>query len=203
MDNFIDKLAQKFSAQEFIKANSQAEAAEMKRLQLQVAEYEKILQEIRKQNYKNAELTDKIDAIISENADRIKDIQSEEVQVLASLKDLLDEQRKLREEELARIEEQKLFEEEKAEQTKLDIKAIEELIKNSNDFVHKENVKVYRNVQAVVTDELQTQTQHLESENKKLSTKVNIAFVFAILSFLGAVAGVVLQVLEMMNFKFF
>ena len=28
MDNFIDKLAQKFNAQEMIKANSQAEAAE-------------------------------------------------------------------------------------------------------------------------------------------------------------------------------
>ena len=30
MDNFMDKLAQKFNAQEVIKANSQAEAAEMK-----------------------------------------------------------------------------------------------------------------------------------------------------------------------------
>ena len=51
MDNFMDKLAQKFNAQEMIKANSQAEAAEMKKLQLQVAEYEKILQEMRKLNY--------------------------------------------------------------------------------------------------------------------------------------------------------
>ena len=47
MDNFMDKLAQKFSAQEVIKANSQAEAAEMKKLQLQVAEYEKICFSIR------------------------------------------------------------------------------------------------------------------------------------------------------------
>ena len=46
MDNFIDKLAQKFNAQEMIKANSQAEAAEMKKLQLQISEYEKILQEM-------------------------------------------------------------------------------------------------------------------------------------------------------------
>ena len=35
MDNFMDKLAQKFNAQELIKANSQAEAEEMKKLQLQ------------------------------------------------------------------------------------------------------------------------------------------------------------------------
>ena len=59
MDNFMDKLAQKFNAQEMIKANSQAEAAEMKKLQLQVAEYEKILQEMRKLNYKNAELSER------------------------------------------------------------------------------------------------------------------------------------------------
>ena len=67
MDNFMDKLAQKFNAQEMIKANSQAEAAEMKKLQLQVAEYEKILQEMRKLNYKNAELTEKI----SDSADSV------------------------------------------------------------------------------------------------------------------------------------
>ena len=58
MDNFMDKLAQKFNAQEMIKANSQAEAAEMKKLQLQVAEYEKILQEMCKLNYKYAQLSE-------------------------------------------------------------------------------------------------------------------------------------------------
>ena len=36
MDNFMDKLAQKISAQELIKANSQAEAEELQRLQMQV-----------------------------------------------------------------------------------------------------------------------------------------------------------------------
>ena len=40
MDNFMDKLAQKFNAQEMIKANSAAEAAENKRMQEQLAAYE-------------------------------------------------------------------------------------------------------------------------------------------------------------------
>ena len=39
MDNFTDKLAQRLSAQEMIKANAQAEANEMRRLQEQVAQY--------------------------------------------------------------------------------------------------------------------------------------------------------------------
>ena len=60
MDNFIDKLAQKFSAQDIIKANSEAETAEYEKLKLQVSEYEKILQEMRKLNYKNSELSEKI-----------------------------------------------------------------------------------------------------------------------------------------------
>ena len=46
MDNFTDKLAQRLSAQEMIKANAQAEANEMRRLQEQVAQYEAILEDI-------------------------------------------------------------------------------------------------------------------------------------------------------------
>ena len=48
MDNFMDKLAQKFNAQEMIRANAQAEASELKRLQEQVATYEAILQDMLK-----------------------------------------------------------------------------------------------------------------------------------------------------------
>ena len=45
----------------------------MKKLQLQVAEYEKILQEMRKLNYKNAELSEKIDVLVGENAGKLQD----------------------------------------------------------------------------------------------------------------------------------
>ena len=92
MDNFMDKLAQKFSAQEVIKANSQAEAAEMKKLQLQVAEYEKILQEMRKLNYKNSEISDRIDGLFGESANKIQGLQEEETKLLATLRNLTDEQ---------------------------------------------------------------------------------------------------------------
>ena len=88
MDNFMDKLAQKFNAQEMIKANSQAEAAEMKKLQLQVAEYEKILQEMRKLNYKNAELSEKIDVLVGENAGKLQGLQEDEQKLLSTLRDL-------------------------------------------------------------------------------------------------------------------
>ncbi|MBR4411978.1 MAG: hypothetical protein IKS60_00035 [Lachnospiraceae bacterium] len=72
MDNFTDKLAQKLSAQEMIKANAQAEANEMRRLQEQVAQYEAILQDMRKLNYKNSELTDKINALVDESINKVQ-----------------------------------------------------------------------------------------------------------------------------------
>ena len=72
MDNFTDKLAQKLSAQDMIKANAQAEANEMRRLQEQVAQYEAILQDMRKLNYKNSELTDKINALVDESITKVQ-----------------------------------------------------------------------------------------------------------------------------------
>lgn len=76
MDNFVDKMAQKFNAQEMIKANAQAEASEMQRLQEQVATYEAILQDMRKLNYKNSELTDKINALVDESISKMQGTQS-------------------------------------------------------------------------------------------------------------------------------
>ena len=91
MDNFMDKLAQKISAQELIKANSQAEAEELQRLQMQVSEYEKILQEMRKLNYRNTELSEKLDLMIGDNAGKIQNMKEEEQRLIAALRDLTDE----------------------------------------------------------------------------------------------------------------
>lgn len=77
MDNFMDTLAQKYNAQEMIKANSQAEAAEMKRLQEQVEAYEAVLQEMRKLNYKNTELTEKMYSLVDESIEKVRTLQLE------------------------------------------------------------------------------------------------------------------------------
>ena len=173
MDNFMDKLAQKISAQEMIKANSQAEAEEMQRLQMQVSEYEKILQEMRKLNYRNTELSEKLDLMIGDNAGKIQNMKEEEQRLIAALRDLTDEQTRNREAELERREEDRL-ERERAEEARkqTDISAITDLLENkfqkSDDFVHKENVKVYRNVQAVVVDEIKRSVENAQSEQLSL-----------------------------------
>lgn len=204
MDNFMDKLAQRFSAQEMIKANSHAEAEEMKRLQLQVSEYEKILQEMRKLNYKNSELSEKIDLMIGDNAEKIQSMKEDEQRLIAALRDLTDEQTRNREAELERREEERL-EQARAEEVRKesDITALTELLENkfqrSDDFVHKENVKVYRNVQAVVVDEIKRsieQAQNDKSEIKnELNKKMNKVLVFSVLSMAASAVSVILWAL--------
>ncbi|MDE5697861.1 MAG: hypothetical protein K2I96_10715 [Lachnospiraceae bacterium] len=216
MDNFMDKLAQKFSAQEMIRANSQAEAEEMKRLQLQVSEYEKILQEMRKLNYRNTELTEKLDLMIGENADKIQGMKEDEQRLIAALRDLTDEQTRNREAELERKEEERIEQERTAEEQKqTDLSAITDLLENkfqkSDDFVHKENVKVYRNVQAVVVDEIKRSTENAQKERmelkkeladelkKELDKKLNKVMIFSVISVVLSAVSVALWALLVMG----
>ncbi len=204
MDNFMDKLAQKISAQELIKANSQAEAEELQRLQMQVSEYEKILQEMRKLNYRNTELSEKLDLMIGDNAGKIQNMKEEEQRLIAALRDLTDEQTRNREAELERREEERL-ERERAEEARkqTDITAITDLLENkfqkSDDFVHKENVKVYRNVQAVVVDEIKRSMENAQSEQSalknELNAKLNKVMAISVLSMLASAASVILWAL--------
>ena len=208
MDNFMDKLAQKVNAQEMIKANSQAEAAEMKRLQMQVAEYEKILQEMRKLNYKNAELSDKMEAMIGDNAGKIEGMKEDEHRLVTALRDLTDEQTRNREAELGKKESETLERElAETEKYKNQIRDIAELLEkkfaNSDDFVHKENVIVYRNVQAVVVDETKRQAEEAQTQYQKLDKKVNRVMIFSILSMAASIISILLMIINMLNIKLF
>ena len=196
----MDKLAQKFSAQEMINANSQAEAEEMKRLQMQVSEYEKILQEMRKLSYKNTELSERLELVIGENAGKIQRMKEDEEKLIAVLKDLTEEQTKNRDSELEKKEEERL-EKERADEAKKqsDISVITNLLENkfqrSDDFVHKENVKVYRNVQAVVVDELKRYTENAQEEKNAINAELGKVMKFSVISMLASIISVVLWAL--------
>ncbi len=211
MDNFMDKLAQKFNAQELIKANSQAEAQELKRLQQQVAEYERILQEIRRLNYKNTELSEQLGTMICDNTDKIQAMKEDEQKLLSSLRDITDEQSRNREADMERRELERI-EKEKGAASELETLTalLEEKFQQADDFVHKENVKVYRNVQAAMTEELRKYTESgkngntevkeavesLERElNKRIVKKLNAVMAVSIISLIMSASGVVLCVL--------
>ena len=146
MDNFMDKLAHKFSAQDIIKANSAAEEKELRRLQMQIEEYDNRLQEMRKLNLKNMELAEKASTVLDESIEKVKSIQNSDV-LVESLKDM----------------------EHALSENKMNV---EELIKQIDESVHKECVKVYRNVEAVLTEELKSQKEELLAFGEKGTKKV-------------------------------
>ncbi len=166
MDTFIDKLAQKRNAQEIIRANTTAEAMKSDILQNQVAAYEGLLQEIRRVNLKTAENAAEAQSLLKECVQKMDELQQ------ASKEDGEAE------ELLSQIKE-----------------LLQELFKQSDDFLHRENVKVYRNVQAALVEELNKQTEEWKTEqNKKKGNKGLL--VLSILILIGVVADVAVNLLS-------
>ncbi len=75
MDSFIDKLAQKFTAQEIIKANSSAEAAELKRTREQVQQYEACLEEMKNVNESMKDSLAKLEETLSLDLEKFGQIE--------------------------------------------------------------------------------------------------------------------------------
>ena len=308
MDNFIDKLAQKFTAGEVIRANSAAEERELKRLREQVAEYERCLQEMRQVQMINTQTAKQLHDLMVESTDSIHKLTAESTEAFQKLltestgsyRNLLEEStgryqslltesaegyqkltresteayhkltaesteqyqklaeestdnyRKLAEESVEKLQKctqesgdayQKLTEEslakiaaiqvetdaQKAESKKSLLAAVmtmekmegkvaemqrtveeltealeknqqevEEWFKQADDFLHKENVKVYRNVQAVIIDEVGNKAETIMKAQEEAVKKSNKpVFIFAVLSAAAAVADLVIQILGM------
>ena len=163
---------------------------------------------MRKLNYKNAELSDKMEAMIGDNAGKIEGMKEDEHRLVTALRDLTDEQTRNREAELGKKEsethERELAETEKYKNQIRDIaELLEKKFANSDDFVHKENVKVYRNVQAVVVDETKRQAEEAQTQYQKLDKKVNRVMIFSILSMAASIISILLMIINMLNIKLF
>lgn len=214
MDTFMDKLAQKLNAQEMIRANSAAEAEELGKLRNQVAEYNQCLAKLQKlledgeQKLEGAKVDGaEINRLVEESIAKISDLQKdtesidEMKAVLAGLKDSLDAALQEQEQSLsAKLEDQKSV---VAAQLEDQNKAVVAKLDESNENVHKECVKVYRNVQAVVVEENGKQTESLTNSVAALKGKLNAVLGVSITAMILALAGVVLQVLNLLNFKLF
>lgn len=214
MDTFMDKLAQKLNAQEMIRANSAAEAEELGKLRNQVAEYNQCLAKLQKlledgeQKLEGAKVDGaEINRLVEESIAKISDLQKdtesidEMKAVLAGLKDSLDATLQEQEQSLsAKLEDQKSV---VAAQLEDQNKAVVAKLDESNENVHKECVKVYRNVQAVVVEENGKQTESLTNSVAALKGKLNAVLGVSITAMILALAGVVLQVLNLLNFKLF
>ena len=113
MDNFMSKLSQKINAQDTIKANFMADAAEKEQMKKQLAEYDSIMQSVRNLYLKQ-----------EENSEVFKEL-------------------------LAKFDAMTAAEDQRPEF----IAEMKEYISKSDEFTHKECVKVYRNVQALLDEQ--------------------------------------------------
>lgn len=80
---------------------------------------------------------------------------------------------------------------------------MEEMFRRSDDFVHKENVKVYRNVQAVVIEENEKQISKVRSSMEGMANKLcgssrrlNVISILILIAVLLNLAGTILNCLN-------
>ena len=214
MDNFMDKIAQKLNSQELIRANAAADAAELESLEKQLAifkeqmdKYDDCIQEMRKLNLKNIEsaqgvqnladtanekLGQTVGEVEAESVSRIK--QTSELSI-AGINQALSES-------LAKIAEikensdnlEQITENMSGLQTKL-----EELFRNLEDFLHTDNVKVYRNVQASVVEELEKQTTELKGAVEQTASRNKVLLPFVIITMVISIANVAITVARILN----
>lgn len=76
---------------------------------------------------------------------------------------------------------------------------LDENQKQTLDFVHKENVKVYRNVQAVVNDQTALHTREISDRVEQVEKKAGRPGFLLILTFLLAAGSVTIQVLQILG----
>ena len=215
MDNFIDRLAQKFIAGEVIRANSAAEEREMKKLREQVAEYERCLQEMRKIQLPNTQSAQNLHDMMVENADGIRKLTQESLGKLANVQLEADAQNADAKKAvdaaataMAKMEEQVLKMQETVASLSEDLNKnqaeMKECFEKADDFLHKENVKVYRNVQAVVVEEVGNKAQEIIKASEEAASKASKpVLVFAVLGFVMAAASLVFQIFEYMGIPLF
>lgn len=218
MDGFIDKFAQRKNAQEMIRANAMAEAEEKERMALRISEYEMAIQEMRQCSLQNIENVEKVRELLAASLHKIEEVQKKEEgtfprseetfdeikNILAGLKvqlaefskeqrdqlsEIVDKQRELIEEQNGRMQE--LVESQKT--------ALEELVRGTEDFNHKEAVKVYRNVQAVIETELPKQTEEIKNAMGEKSAPRSLT-VIGVLTLVGVFANVAIEVLRILGY---
>ena len=76
MDNFMDRLTKRVNAGELIQANGEAEARENERLRKQTAEYEKMMQEIRRLNLKTVEVSEQVSQMLSCGIEQLEEYEA-------------------------------------------------------------------------------------------------------------------------------
>ena len=215
MDNFMDKIAQKLNSQDMIRANAAADAAELETLETQMAmfkeqmaKYDDCLQEMRKLNLKNIEsaqgvrhladqANEKLGKTVEEmEAASVSKIQEASDLSIAGIQQTSDASiagiNQTVEESLAKIAEIKenTANLEAITETMTGVQEkLEQSFKGLEDFLHTDNVKVYRNVQAAMIEELEKQTTDIKEAQEKNARNTRLLLPFVIITMILSLAN--------------
>lgn len=214
MDNFMDKVAERLNSQEIIRANAAADAAALENLEKQLTlfkdqmgKYDECLQEMRKLNLKNIEsaqgvqeLADKANEKLGRTAGEVEAVSVSKIKEtsdlsIAGINQTLNES-------LSKIAEIKENSDnlEKITENMADLQTkIEERFKSMEDFLHIDNVKVYRNVQAAMTEELGKQEEALKEEQDKLARSNKMLLPFVIASMIMTIANLAVTIARILG----
>ncbi len=225
MDNFMDKVAQKLTSQDMIRANGAADAAEIENLENQMAifkeqmdKYDDCLQEMRKLNLKNIESAQGVQDLAEQANEKLgrtmEEIETTSVSKIQQASDLsiagikqtsdvsIAGINQTVSESLAKIAEIKessdnleaINESVSGIQSKLD-----ESFKTLEDFLHTDNVKVYRNVQAALIEELEKQTTELKAAQEKTEKSHKIILPFVIITMILTLANLGISIARILG----
>ena len=182
MDSFVDKLAHRLTAQEMIRANSAAEAEEMNKLKSQVERYHECLKQMELLTKEMASIEQRVNGALENDIAKVTELTETGV---ARMQELVEES-------LAKLE--------SYQQETLSPEMIKEVVDmrldKTDENLHKECVKVYRNIQAVVAEENGKTAETLQENVHSLNGRLNGVLSVAIMALLMSSAGVILQVLS-------
>ncbi len=214
MDNFMDKVAQKLTSQDMIRANSAADAAELESLETQVAlfkeqmgQYDDCLQEMRKLNLKNIESAQGVQDLAEQTNERLgkaaEEISSASVSKIQQTSDIsIAGINQAVSEGLAKIAEIKENADnlEAITETMTGLQGkLEDSFKSMEDFLHTDNVKVYRNVQAAMIEELEKQTTELREIQEKSERSNKILLPFVIITMILSLANLGISIARVLG----
>ncbi len=214
MDNFMDKISQKLNSQEIIRANAAADAAALENLEKQLTlfkdqmeKYDDCLQEMRKLNLKNMESAQGVQKLADKASEKlgrtVGEVEAASVSRIRETSDLsIAGINQTLNESLAKIAEIKENSDslEKITENMSDLQTrLEELFKSMEDFLHTDNVKVYRNVQAAMIEELEKQTTVLKMEQEKSAKSYKLLLPFMVITMIIAIANLAITITRILG----
>ena len=206
MDHFMDEIVQKFTPQDMIRANAAADAAEIDSLEKQLTlfkeqmgKYDDCLQEMRQVNLKNIETAQDVQRLADQMGEHLGKTAGEvEAASVSKIKETSDASmagiQKAIDESLAKIAEIKEHSDNTQQVAEMinDIqKRMEEIVTNLESFLHTDNVKVYRNVQASLVEELDRRTEEFKVDLQKTQKKAGACMPFVVITMILSLLNLV------------